>query len=283
MEVRLALPPLRGRPTVLRLKEVPPAPVEAGALVPSTFHGRTRDEIKRLTLLVGNREEPLGEYFDVEPGEDGLLRLEGDLSRFKRVAAGLDGGWVHVVGAVGPHAGAGMRSGQLVVEGTAGDWLGAHMEGGKVMVLGDAGHLVGGAYRGYAVGMRGGLILVSGNVGEMAGAGMRRGVIAVGGRAQDFVGYGMRAGTILVWGGSGARAGSLMRRGTIILFARTELLPTFRYDCLVQPLFWPVLRNYLEQEGFLLPQVTVGARFHRFGGDTNELGKGEILLWAGAS
>lgn len=285
MRATVRLRPSResGRPTVLRLREPPSVPVEAGVIVPSNFVGKTRREIEGLRLLVGNREEPLAEYFEVELGESAALRVEGDLSRFKRVGAGMDGGLLQIVGPVGAHAGAGMRSGLLVVEGTAGDWLGAHMEGGKIVVLGDAGHLVGAAYRGYETGMKGGLIIVSGRAGEMVGARMRRGTIAVAGEVLDFAGYGMRGGTVLVCGEPGERIGATMRRGTVILFSSRELLPVFRYNCLFVPLFWSVLKNYLDQEGFCLPEAAGQGRFYRFTGDHNELGKGEILIWAGTN
>ncbi|MCR4418690.1 MAG: formylmethanofuran dehydrogenase subunit C [Clostridia bacterium] len=282
-EVRWRPPEDYRRPTVLRLREAPPVPVEAGIIMPSNLCGKSRREIEELRFLVGNREEPLGRYFAVEAGEDAALRVEGDLSRFKRVGAGMDGGLLHVVGPVGPHAGAQMRSGLLVVEGTAGDWLGAHLEGGKIVVLGDAGHRAGAAYCGYATGMKGGLIIISGRAGQMVGARMRRGIIAVGGGALDFAGYGMRGGTLLVCGEAGERVGATMRRGTAILFSPCELLPTFRYGGLFTPLFWLVLKNYLDREGFRLPEEAVRSGFHRFTGDHNELGKGEVLIWAGTN
>lgn len=270
------------QPTVLTLKRVPPVPAEAGVLTPGNLRGRSRWEIEDLALLVGNREERVGEYFLVERGEDGFLRLEGDLRRFKRIGASMDGGTLEVAGPVGAHAGAGMRGGLLAVEGDAGDWLGAHMEGGKIVVTGNAGDHVGGAYPGHRVGMRGGVILVGGTAGHVAGARMRRGLVAIAGGVGDFAGHAMVAGTLLVWGQVGRWAGARMRRGTLMLFGPAHIPPTFRYSSLLAPPFWPVLHRYLAQEGFVLPGEIAAASFHRYSGDVNELAAGEILVWSGA-
>ncbi|MDK2895872.1 MAG: formylmethanofuran dehydrogenase subunit [Moorella sp. (in: firmicutes)] len=272
----------------LNLKQIPPVPVEAESINPESVTAKGRQEIEDLPLWVGNSKERVGDYFRVEvvegepqPGDDtrpATLLLGGDLSRFKRLGWGMSRGEMLIQGNVGPHAGAYMRGGTLVIQGQAGDWLGAHMQGGKILVQGSAGNFVGAAYRGYKTGMKGGTIIIRDGAGQMLGARMRRGVIAVGGDCGDFAGFGMAAGTVVVGGTPGLWVGARMKRGTIILLQPGELLPTFYYDCTFEPLFWRLLYNYLQQEGFSLPLPGREMSFKRFSGDANEGGKGEILV-----
>ncbi|MEW6081508.1 MAG: formylmethanofuran dehydrogenase subunit C [Bacillota bacterium] len=281
MEAALAMPVLARQPTVLLLKREPRVPVEAETLNPAGLASKTRHEMERTPIVVGNAPEPAGDYFEVHPGEPGHVVLEGDLTRFKGIGAGMEGGTLWVRGRVGANAGSGMRSGLLAVEGDAGDWLGAQMTGGRILVAGNAGNYVGAGYRGYRSGMKGGTILVAGSVRHWAGARMRRGLIAVGRDGGDLLGHGMLAGTLLVCGKAGLRAGGMMRRGSIILLQDTDLLPSFRYDCQFEPPFWPLLCRSLEAEGFNLPKSLQAGIFSRYSGDINELGKGEILVWSG--
>ncbi|WP_258359385.1 formylmethanofuran dehydrogenase subunit C [Moorella sulfitireducens (nom. illeg.)] len=273
----------------LFLKQTPPVPVEAESINPESVTAKDRREIEDLPLWVGNSKERVGDYFRVEVEETeaqqdddnaplATLHLVGDLSRFKRLGWGMSRGEMLIRGSVGPHTGAFMRGGTLVIQGQAGDWLGAHMQGGKILVQGSAGNFAGAAYRGYKTGMQGGTIIIRDDAGQMLGARMRRGVIAVGGNCGDFAGFGMAAGTVVVRGAPGLRAGAQMRRGTIILLQPGELLPTFYYDCTYGPLFWRLLYNYLQQEGFALPPDYREMSFKRFSGDANEGGKGEILV-----
>ena len=281
MEVTLSMPALDRQPTVLRLKREPNVPVEAETLNPARLVPTSRHELEKTPMLVGNAVEPAGDYFEIHPGEPGFVALEGDLTRFKAIGAGMEGGTLWVRGSVGTHAGSDMRSGLLVIEGDAGDWLGAQMTGGRILVTGHAGNYAGAGYRGYPSGMKGGTILVAGSVRQWAGARMRRGLIAVGQDAGDLLGHGMLAGTLLVSGKVGLGVGGMMRRGSIILLRDAELLPSFAYDCRFEPPFWPLLCRSLKTEGFNLPRSLQMGAFLRYSGDMNELGKGEILVWSG--
>lgn len=276
----------------LTLRQIPALPVEAEALNPENVTGKERDGIESLPLLVGNRPERVGDYFDVEviatedpadrnPAADGLaaLLLSGDLSRFKRLGEKMAAGWMRIDGPVGFHAGAFMNGGALTLLGDAGDYLGAHMQGGRIEVRGSAGHFTGAAYRGYNQGMTGGTILIHGDAGQMPGARMRRGLLVVRGCCGDAPGFGMRAGTVLIGGLAGVRSGADMVRGSVILLTRPEaLLPTFLYDCAYRPPFWPLLFGSLSRAGLLPPEVGPRALFERYSGDANEGGKGEILI-----
>lgn len=273
----------------LSLGNKPTWPVEAESLNPQNVAGKDKDAIAALPLLVGNRWQKAGDYFDVAIDAAGEvagdadsqpadLVLRGDLSRFKRLGEGMTAGRMVVDGPVGFHAGAFMSGGTLTIFGDAADWLGAHMRGGKIVVRGAAGHFVGAAYRGYRQGMTGGTILVTGAVGQMAGARLRRGVVAVGGDCGDMAGFAMQAGNIVIAGAVGARVGAKMVRGTVVLLQPAELLPTFYYNCTYRPLFWSLLHSRLADEGFTLPPFSREAEFCRYSGDANEGGKGEILL-----
>jgi len=284
----------------LVLKEIPSLPVEAELINPENVTEKGIPEIKSMLLWCGNRQERVGDYFEVEitsleeskngvadpvlnsanKGEGNLARLvlQGDLSKFKRLGQGMAAGEMLIQGSVGFHAGALMRGGTLLIEENAGDWLGAHMEGGQIIVKGSAGHFVGSAYRGKTKGMTGGRILIGGDAGQMLGARMGRGLIAVEGDCGDVPGFGMMAGTILIQGTSGIRVGANMRRGTVILLQSKKLLPTFYYNCTYELPFWRLLYNQLIQAGFSLPASYQDVSFRRYSGDANEGGKGEILI-----
>lgn len=265
----------------LWLKEQPTIPVEAECITPDSLSGKNLAEIYNLPLWSGNRQQKLGDYFEVEMTEQSNLAkilLLGDLSRFKRLGQGMTAGEMEIQGSVGFHTGALMRGGKLRIKGDAGDWLGAHMEGGQITVEGSAGHFIGASYRGRHQGMTGGTILVNGNAGQMIGSRMRSGLIAVGGNCGDVPGFKMLAGTIIVVGSSGIRVGVNMIRGSIILLQPTELLPSFYYNSRYQPVFWRLLYQDLQKKGFKLPGPYKEVCFQRFSGDANEGGKGEILI-----
>src|SRR5258706_987010 len=106
-------------PTRLRLRtgtSIGTLPVDAGRLGPDSIAGRAHREIEGLPILVGNREERLGDLFEV--GGDGTdsVEVEGDLSRFARLGAGMTPGSLTIRGSAGARAGSGMSGGTLVIE-----------------------------------------------------------------------------------------------------------------------------------------------------------------------
>lgn len=270
------------RTVTLTLKAEPPVPAEAEQLIPDVVAGKTAEEVRRLPLLVGNRRETVGDWFDVVVDEAEAaapdLLLRGDLVRFKRLGEGMSRGAMVVEGRVGFHAGARMSGGSLTIAGDAGDFLGAHMAGGRLVVHGDAGHYVAAAYRGEKTGMKGGTIVVTGSVGQMVGARMRRGLVYVQGDAGDVAGYNMKGGTVVVGGAPAARVGARMVRGTVAVLGGEplELLPTFSYACTYAPTFWRVVHRELARVGHA-PRVGPGVTFRRYCGDVNEGGRGEVL------
>ncbi len=256
-------------------------PVEAEVLTPDQLAGKTAADIAALPVQHGNAQAPLGEFFTVEgDASDQEVVIEGDCTRVKWLGAGMRSGKLTVRGNAGMHVGAEMSGGELHVHGNAGDWVGAEMRGGLLHVHGDAGHLVGAGYRGSRLGMRGGVLLVDGKAGNEIGSGMRRGLIAIGGDTGDFTGIGLIAGSVFVFGEPGVRTGANMKRGTIALFGKpAALLPTFRFDCVYQPVFMPLYLNHLVRAGFPPAAAHLAGSYRRYSGDLVSLGKGEVLFW----
>jgi hypothetical protein len=77
-----------------------------------------------------------------------------------------------------------------------------------------------------------------------------------------------------------------LRRGTIGLFgsaAPLEMLPTFRWACVYQPVYLQVYFRELSRKGFPVTEECFRSEYHRYLGDFLETGKGEILFRDGAS
>jgi formylmethanofuran dehydrogenase subunit C len=265
--------------TALTLKLNPQVPLEAEVITPDILAGKSSDEIAGLPVMHGNESALLGDFFQVEGDGSEEIILNGDLSGIKNIAAGMTRGSVTVNGTAGMHLGARMCGGEINAFGDVGDWAGAEMTGGKIHVRGNAGHGLGGAYRGSRRGMNRGLIIVEGNAGSEVGALMRRGLIAVKGNAGDFAGAFMIAGSIVIFGQPGFRAGAGMMRGTIVAFHTPELLPTYRFDCVYQPVFLKLIFQELKSHGLSIPDHYTDGFFRRYSGDLTRVGKGEILVY----
>jgi len=289
----------------LTLLKQPSAPVEAEAITPNRFAGLNEAEIAALPLLHGNQPATIGDFFHVQFVGAGLaptsktmsdtnagttavlgqgqalpqrVCVTGDLSRFKRIGAGMTQGQLIVQGNVGMHVGAKMRGGEIVVEGNAGDWAGAEMVGGRLTIKGNAGDSVGAAYRGARKGMLGGEIIVHGNAGAEVGSYMRRGLIAISGNCGDFAGAHMLAGSIIVLGKLGQYAGQGMKRGSIIALREVPQSPTFAFDCHYRPTYLRLYLRHLQALGLPITQADLDATYERRSGDVLELGRGELLM-----
>jgi formylmethanofuran dehydrogenase subunit C len=266
---------------VLRYHSTTTIPVEAEVIRPDHLADKTPAEIAALPVQHGNAQLPLGDFFSVAgDAADQEVVVEGDCTRVKMLGAGMRSGRLTIHGNVGMHLGAEMSGGEIRVHGNAGDWVGAELHGGRIHVHGDAGHLVGAGYRGSRHGMRGGTILVDGKAGNEVGSNMRRGLIAVGGDSADFTGVALIAGSVFVFGQPGVRTGANMKRGTIALFGKpAPLLPTFRFDCVYQPVFMRLYLSQLARWGFAPAQAHLDGSYRRYSGDLVSLGKGEVLFW----
>ncbi len=263
----------------LTLHTPPAVPVEAEILTPNGTAGLDDAAVASLAVLHGNQRVPIGDFFRVRGRGNGVIHLEGDLSRIKHIGAGMSAGQVIIHGDVGAHLGAGMSGGEIHVNGNAGDWVGPEMSGGRITITGNAGHMVGSAYRGSTTGMLGGEIIVHGDVKNETGHAMRNGLIAVGGNAGDFTGVNMRAGTIVALGELGIRTGASMKRGTIVSMHEADILPTFTYACLYGPVYLRILLQHIKRLGLPVTDEYIQGQYHRWCGDGVELNRGEILIY----
>ncbi len=265
----------------LILHTQPEVPLEAEVISPDQLSGKTAEEAATLTVFHGNRQKKLGDFFTIT-GEvkEGVVELEGDLSKVKLIGSEMTYGCLKIQGSVGAHLGAEMSGGEIIVEGDASDWVGREMSDGRICIKGNAGHMVGSAVRGSSIGIQGGEIIIYGNAKNEVGNGMRRGLIAIGGDSGDFTGVNMKAGTIVVLGKLGQRPGAGMVRGTIISTHNAVLLPTFTYNTTYQPTVLKSILIYLRKLGFLIKGEHINGNYQRWSGDSIELNKGEILLLA---
>jgi formylmethanofuran dehydrogenase subunit C len=266
----------------LRLHTQPEVPLEAEAISPDQLAGKSEAEVSALPIYHGKEQVSLGDFFEVTgTAQTGTVEVEGDLARVKLLGSAMTGGRLVVRGSVGAHLGANMSGGEIVVDGDAGDWVGREMSGGRIVIKGNAGHMVGSAVRGASVGVRGGEIIIHGNAGNEIGHGMRRGLIVIGGDSGDYPGVNMKAGTVIVLGRMGIRPGAGMKRGTIVSGQSAELLSTFTYDCIYRPVFLRTYLLYLRRLGMAIEDALVSGTYQRWSGDSIEMNRGEILLYAG--
>jgi methenyltetrahydromethanopterin cyclohydrolase len=256
----------------LQLKKAPKVPVFAEALSPKAFAGKSSGEIEELPLLEGGRSAKLGEFFDVkvqgEPAADSSqcdVTLKGDLSKFRYVGKGMDGGKLVVEGNVGFYLGEEMAGGSITVKGNAASWTGSMMAGGQIEVFGNTGDYLAAPYRGVQEGMLNGSIIVHGNTGTHAGLWMRGGVISVDGNAGQFLGHRMQDGVILVKGNCGPRVGAAMKGGRIIVQGEVaEILPSFTYT---------EIKDKAKVGAEKIP-----ASFYVYTGDSLEGGSGKLFV-----
>ena len=268
-------------PVTLKQIAAPDVPMEADNITPARFTGQSPAGVEKLAVMHGSEPRQIGDFFSASGQFDGTIRLQGDhLGRVKLIGAGMSRGLIQVEGDVGEHLGAAMSGGEIRVSGNATDWVGPEMSGGRIEIRGNAGHLVGSAYRGAAMGMTGGEIIVHGNVRNETGNAMRNGVIAVGGNSGDFTGVNMLSGSIFVLGELGIRTGAGMKRGSIVSMKDAVLLPTFSYSCTYRPGYMTLYLLHLSQV-FAVAEEYIEGSYKRYCGDSVELNRGEVLLYAG--
>jgi formylmethanofuran dehydrogenase subunit C len=247
----------------LSLAERPAHALVADCIAADRFAALGAREIADLPVVHAGRVAKLGDFFRVRGGRSSVVRIEGELPQVEAIGAGMAGG-------------------ELTIDGSVGRDLGLAMSGGRIDVRGNAGDNLGGAPPGAARGMTGGEIIVRGNVGDETGARMRRGLVVVTGDGGRGTGIGMIAGTVVVFGKAGPDAGRFVKRGSIVALGPIDRPGTFRYACTYRPPHVALLLRYLR--GRAEVQVAdryVAGKYARYSGDLAELGKGEILQWAG--
>ncbi|MDF2957931.1 MAG: Formylmethanofuran dehydrogenase subunit C [Candidatus Alkanophagales archaeon MCA70_species_1] len=211
-------------------------PVELDGVTPDALCGKSADEIKEMRVWWGNRQEKLGDLFEVsvegnaEKPDDVKIVCKGDFSVVKRVGEGMSAGEMIVEGNVGMHCGAMMSGGRIVVKGNAGCWAGREMRGGELIIEGDADDYLGAAYRGEMTGMTGGRIVVKGNAGDYVGYLCGGGEIIVEGNVGILAGLGMKGGRIVINGDAEAPGGEMTGGTLIVKGSIKDMLPSFRFE-----------------------------------------------------
>ncbi|MGQ9726712.1 MAG: formylmethanofuran dehydrogenase subunit C [Candidatus Bathycorpusculaceae bacterium] len=248
-------------------------PIIAECINPDIFCGKTIKEIEELKIWEGNKQKKIGEIFKIEETktenqqEKEIITINGNMSKVRRIGAGMKSGEIIVHGDVGMHLGEEMKGGKITVHGNVGGWAGSMMKDGTIEIHGNASDYLGAPYRGSSEGMHGGKIVVYGNVGNEAGAHMRKGVIKIYGRAGQFLGLRMQEGTIYVAKDSGGRAGACMKGGKIVIGGFLEsVLPTFTIDSIKE--------KVKIEEG-----ETASGPFYLFLGDLVENGEGKLYVF----
>jgi formylmethanofuran dehydrogenase subunit C len=257
-------------------------PVDLTGVVPDALEKLSEREIADLPVWVGRRKAALGDVCTVRGERSCDLHIEGQLTAVNGIGAGMHRGRVTVAGDPGRDVGRGMGGGLLEVDGSVGDGAGIALSGGRIKITGRAGDHLGGALPGAARGMTGGEIITGGSVGRGAGASARRGLIVVGGDAGAGVAHAMIAGTVLVVGRVTGAVGQWNKRGSVVALAGATIPATYRYACTYRPVYLRVLLAYLRRShGVTVEDRFTTGRYARHCGDLSELGKGELLTWAG--
>jgi formylmethanofuran dehydrogenase subunit C len=266
-----------------RLRQAPALRVDLRGITPFALAELSAAQVEQLAVGHGNEMLALAELFDVAPGEEGVLRFEGNLEGFDRIGWQMEGGSIRVEGHAGHYAGGCMRGGELSIEGDAGLLAACEMAGGRIEVKGDVGDFAASTLPGSMDGMRGGTLIVHGNAGERFGDRMRRGTALIHGGAGAFLGSRMVAGTIGVGGSVGAHAGFGMRRGSIVFAEAGAAFPegvgsalTFVPNRAATPVFWALLARDLARHGGLFSDLAA-RRIERHLGDLSADGKGELI------
>ncbi len=243
-------------------------PVIAECINPEVFQGKTMQEIGALKIWEGNRQKKLEELFKIEKDQtdNPAITIRGDISKVRRIGAGMKTGEIAIYGDVGMHLGEEMRGGKIMVHGNVDSWAGSMMKGGTLEIHGNANNYLGAPYRGSSEGMHGGRIVVYGNVGSDVGAHMRKGIIKIYGCAGQFAGFRMRDGTIYIQKDAGDRVGACMTGGKIVVSGFLEsVLPTFTIEG---------IKEKVKIEG----DEKAAGPFYLFLGDLTEKGEGKLYV-----
>jgi formylmethanofuran dehydrogenase subunit C len=223
---------------------------------------RTEHDIAALPVWAGRREARLGDFFSVSGGSAATIRIVGDVTRVRGLAAG-------------------QAAGEIVVEGDVGDDVACGMRGGSLHVKGNAGDRLAAAAPGAAKGMIGGEVVIEGSAGGEAAARARRGLVVIGGDVGTQAGRAMIAGSLIVLGRVGGDAGRHSKRGSILAVGGVPVPSTYRYACTYRPPHVRLTMTYLRRRyGLSIDDRITGGRYRRYCGDAGDPGKGEILEWA---
>jgi formylmethanofuran dehydrogenase subunit C len=245
-------------------------PIYAEVISPDLFVTKSIKEISELYVWEGNKRLLLGDLFELDGNTENtlekmIIKIEGDLSKVRRIGANMTSGKIIIKCNVGLHLGESMKGGEIIVQGNADSWIGCMMKGGKIEIKGSCSDYVGAPYRGSINGMKNGNIIIHGDVGNEIGAYMRGGFINIEGNAKDFLGVHMKDGVIVVHGDCGDRVGAEMLEGKIIICGNIQsILPTFSIDSI--------------RPSVKAKDKKIEGPFYRFIGDIVDNGKGKVYV-----
>jgi formylmethanofuran dehydrogenase subunit C len=243
-------------------------PITTECILPEIFQGKDVAEIANLTVFEGNKQRKLCEVFKIEEDNvEATITINGDVSKVRKIGAGMKTGEIIINGNVGMHLGEKMAGGKIIVNGDACQWAGASMKKGLLEIHGNAGDYLASPYRGSTEGMKGGKIVVDGDVGADSGAYLHGGLIKIkGNNVGQFLGFHMSNGTIHVEKNATTRVGTNMTGGKIIVSGKVEeVMPSFTIEG-VKP---KVKVDDTE---------TVAGPFYVFLGDLAEKGTGKLFV-----
>ena len=247
-------------------------PVEAEAISPDVFAGKSLNEIRELTVLQGPQKHKLSEFFEVsgEAGETSVettIVIEGDVDRVKLIGYKMSGGKIVINGNAGMHVGDEMSGGEILVRGDAGSWTGMDMKGGTIVIEGNAKDHIGCTYRGKWRGMSGGMIHIKGDAGNNVGGGITGGSIVIDGNVGAFCGIKQNGGLTVVRGDAKRAVGAEMSAGTIVVEGHIEW-------------FTPGFEFVDEVDGLEINGMSFEGAFLKFRGDYAEKSnpKGELYV-----
>jgi formylmethanofuran dehydrogenase subunit C len=276
----------------LTLTTVPEGRIGVDMVTPNRLATLSNREIAALPVWLsrGVSEGPpsarhvvrLGELFSIRGERASAVRVSGDLGTVDGLGAEMTSGSLTIEGNVGREVGRMMRGGSIVVHGSAGTDAGLAMAGGSLTITGDAGERLGAPLPGASRGMAGGEIFVRGNSGRDSASGVRRGLVVIGGDTVDG-GRAMIAGTLIVGGRIAGTVGQWNKRGSIVAVGGADVPLSYRYACTYRPPHLNVLFHYLRARGVPVDDRIRTGRYARFCGDFSQMGRGELLLWAGTS
>ena len=236
--------------------------IDVAELAADRLAARTEQEIAAMPVWAGRREARLGDFFSVNGGSSAVIRVVGDVTLVRGLAADQAAGEILVDGDVGDDVACGLRGGSLHIKGNAGDRLAA-------------------AAPGAAKGMTGGEVVVEGSAGGDAAARARRGLVVIGGDVGPQAGRAMIAGSLIVLGRVGGEPGRYSKRGSILAVGGVPVPATYRYACTYRPPHVRLTMTYLRRRyGLSIDDRIAGGQYRRYCGDAGDPGKGEILDWA---
>jgi formylmethanofuran dehydrogenase subunit C len=262
----------------MTLKHVPDIPIEADVITPSSFAGKTVEQIEQLEVIQGSVTRELRDFFDIkgssaESAEETEVVLSGDLRRVKMIGKSMNGGIIKIEGDVGMHLGAEMVAGRITVTGSVDAWAGAEISGGNIQIEGNAGDYLCASYRGSSDGMKGGRVYVAGNVGREMALHMRKGFIAVKGNVAEMAAARMKGGSIMVCGELGPRACTEATKGMVFALGKIESLPpTYKYSGSSEREFTGYYVRYLRtrRPDFVHSDILPSEKWAKFVGDFSE-------------